>query len=212
MAKPSEIHNSLQIELARIRGNRAYTPDAKQVLVARAYRKHKQQLDALREQDESNRKQTRAQLSRDLFGIDSLVNLSDPTGSRATLAVSFRDAQDRAARIEKEQEAVDLLARAERSGDRVLAKAIVERAYTELWVAPMNAYAEAHPGTEEKLQQLIDMDRAPLGARLLTQMEYSLSKPPELSSASDRQIDSLAESTIVDQAGAGSAPSTASYY
>ncbi len=194
---PDQLHAKLNSEVDRVRADRAFTLQAKRVLLARAYRDARRQMDAARAQTLASREQERARLTRELFSVAGLLGNIATTETRVGVAVSLRDAQDRAARLADEQEALDLLARAERSGDEVLARAVVERSLEQLWLAPLNAYAEAHPGTEPKLQRLVDL--APVGGLrddLGVQMQYALHVPVELTGLSDRDLDALAQQQI----------------
>jgi hypothetical protein len=153
---PDQLNAKLNSEVDRVRTDRAFTSEAKRVLLARAYLDARTQMDAARAHVRGSREQERARLTRELFSVAGLLGNIATAETRAGVAVSLRDAQDRAARLAGEEEALDLLARAERSGDEVLARAVVERSLEQLWLAPLNAYAEAHPGTEPKLQRLVD--------------------------------------------------------
>lgn len=72
----------------------------------------------LQETHEAHNRLTKRSLTRELFGATS-VSGSD--------AISMRDALDRADSLNSPGQALELLDRAERSGDRHLAQAVAQR-------------------------------------------------------------------------------------
>lgn len=194
MPTPDEVQASFRREADRIRSNKGFSDAGKRTAMARAYRNHKDALERLRQEDASKERLERNKLTKDLFGIDRLASFMEPASGRAALSVSFRDAQDRVAGVEKEDAALALLARAERSGDDILARAIVERGLAEGWLDVLNTYAAAHPGTEAKLQRLVDMDNnspTTIARQLSEEMKYALGKPTEIAGLSDRDIEDI---------------------
>lgn len=175
-----------------IRNNRTLSAHGKQKELARLYIDYKPRMEAL-EQEETSTAQTRAKaLRRELFGLSGYV---DPN-----TAISYRDAQDRAANIQDEDAAMSLLNRAELSGDTSLAKAVAAKAFDSGWNRVINEYADANPTSESKFNELIEIESYGKGsagfAQILSQaMTYGVDKPAELSGYSlDTQIVDLANS------------------
>jgi hypothetical protein len=97
---------------------------------------------------------TKAHVGRDLFGAMSASGAD---------AISFRNAADRASRLENPEEAIRLLDQAERTCDEVLAKEIAQRAYDTqtgslfgggTWGAVIEQYASSRSDVAEQLRAL----------------------------------------------------------
>jgi len=84
-------------------------------------------------------------LVRDLFGYTT----TDPSN-----IIAYRDAQDRAERLENQAAALTVLTRAQQSGDKSLASAVLLRAFDAGWDQVALAYGENNPGTIDKLHEL----------------------------------------------------------
>lgn len=188
--------NTLRVEYQRlmkdIRDDRTLSPHGQQKKLAALYLDYKPRLEKLGAEEDATR-QTRAKdLRRDLFG---LPGYADPN-----TAISYRDAQDRAANVGDEQTALRLLSRAEISGDTSLAKALAARALDEGWNAAINQYADATPGSEAKFNELIDIESHGKGSSGMAQilgaaMAYTIEKPSELNMYNmESQLASLANS------------------
>jgi hypothetical protein len=201
MDKAGQIKEQLRRDVESIRNDPRFTDEAKRVQLARAYRDAKREMTKLRTAQADSAQQEREQLERRLFGIDRFVNLSNPHESRATLAVSYRDAQDRAARLDQDG-ALGLIGRAVRSGDEILARVVLERAVEQNWIDVLNAYAERNPGSEPDLQRLVDLNALEATGAARTTSRYArqsvtvellhaLDKPAEIAGLADDQIDQL---------------------
>lgn len=115
-------------------------------------------------------------------------------------AISARDADDRASRLESSDEALNLLARADMNGDEVLARAIAMRAYNEYvndpfqgrkWAEVVNTFAEDRPNIEKKIETL-EEQRKSQSNWLQAGVTFWLPKPSELTGLSTEQIRALA--------------------
>lgn len=136
----------------------------------------KAELEGLRAEELRESTERRRRLERDIFG---LPGTADPS-----VAISFRDAQDRANAIETEDEgqALRLLRQASQSGDTHLAKALITRAVEVGWSRVIDAYSAEHPGTEAKLAELTalsieDGSLKNIVSRLAAEAVYMLSPP-----------------------------------
>ncbi len=179
------VRDGLNQQIERIRGRRELSTDAMLSLVAAAYVKGKAQLDGM---DTNNPAQVAAQVAavkRAAFGIDDLLTGSSQA-DRATMAMSFRDAQQRAAQTTTSSEAQTLLDMANQSGDELLARAVGNHAMTTMDMGDVaEAYLDQHPAQAEALDELQQLQQP---ASAATMFEFVAPKPPELSSMSDGQI------------------------
>lgn len=85
-----------------------------------------------------------------------IFGTADLSGDAATLAISRRDASDRVSAIQSRDELRDLLARANRSGDEVLARAVAEKALDNQDMDTLNAFLADRPRLNDAAQRLWD--------------------------------------------------------
>jgi len=179
------VRDGLNQQMERIRGHSELSTDAMLSLVAAAYVKGKAQLDGM---DTNNPAQVAAQVAavkRAAFGIDDLLTGASQA-DRATMAMSFRDAQQRAAQTTTSSEAQTLLDVANQSGDELLARAVGNHALSSMDMGDVaEAYLAAHPAQAAALDELQQLQQP---ASAATMFEFVAPKPPELSSMSDGQI------------------------
>lgn len=145
--------NAAQCHYREIDEDETRTPEYKRQELDQAYAKHRTKLnDKL-----AGLAQTVAQSEqRDAvraFGTDDLK------GDAASLAISRRDAGDRVAAV-SQKETRDLLTRANRSGDEVLARAVAERALENLDDTTLHAFLADRPNLDPIVQRLWDAARA----------------------------------------------------
>lgn len=102
------------------------------------------------------------------------------SGDPASLAISRRDAADRAASAETSSDLRNLLDRANRIGDEVLARAVAERAFEQQDVDVLNAFLETRPHLDGDLQRLWDAQRQAdnLSQSFGFTMELAALRPP----------------------------------
>lgn len=176
--KAIEIRGEFNRNVAAIRASTTLNDAGKREAIQNHYDRAAERLTTLATEDARTTADRKRKLERDLFGLSGTADSST--------AISYRDAQDRVAAIDgsDQQQAVRLLTQAERSGDNHLAKAVALRAFEEGWVDVLNSYADSHPGTEAKIQELLDMQpnnsSAALAAVLGAAMTYELPRPAEL--------------------------------
>lgn len=124
-----------------------------------------------------------------VFGVDGLP------GDEASLVISRRDAGDRVAGITDPEELRDLLARATRQGDEVLARAVAERAFENHDSKTLSKFVEARPHLEDAAVRLWDArlreDRA-VDVGWQASIMLSELRPEELNGMSIDVIRSLA--------------------
>lgn len=93
----------------------------------------------------ANKKQS---LEKALFGLG-------PVDSTYTDRImSYRDAQDRAARLQFHNEAQELLTSAIRSEDKILAAAVLAKALASQWQSVISQYLEHNPRASDDLDDL----------------------------------------------------------
>jgi hypothetical protein len=121
----------------------------------------------------------------EIFGVKGL------DGDPASLAISRRDAADRVASSGSVQEKRDLLARATRSGDEVLARAVVEWAVQARDSKTVNQYLETRPHHDEGLKRLWDAQRSG-GTDLRVTLAVAGLRPHQLRHLQPHEVERLA--------------------
>nr|WSX52209.1 hypothetical protein OG409_26735 [Streptomyces sp. NBC_00974] len=175
---PSEIRENLDRKVQHIRGLKNPSARAKQTMIARAYLEARNALDSLKEQEIAQIGRQRQQLDRKLFGTNGFS--PDPNA-----VIARRDANDRAAKLDTPRDAEHALRRAEREGDRIMAKAIAAKAaeYSgdPAWLGVLNTYVEGKPEEAATLQALVDLPDTDDGVWQISKaMEYGLATPSDL--------------------------------
>ncbi|MFI5671312.1 hypothetical protein [Streptomyces sp. NPDC051704] len=175
---PNEIRESLDRKVEHIRGQKNLTARAKQTMVARAFIEARAALDALKEQEVARIERQRTELDRKLFGTNGFS--PDPN-----TVIARRDANDRAAKLDTPRDAEHAMRRAEREGDRIMAKAIAARAadYSgdPSWAQLLNQYVEGKPEETATLQAMVDLPDTSDGMwQLAKAMEYGIATPSEI--------------------------------
>ncbi|MGI8614623.1 MAG: hypothetical protein ACR2KL_11880, partial [Nocardioidaceae bacterium] len=136
-------------------------------------------------------------LSRELFGATSSVGVD---------AISSRDAADRAAAVESPEEALSLLQRADRGGDRVLVRAIASHATDEAsdpitgfsWLPVLDAFASSYGSGADlisnKLTQLLDLRRpGDATTSLSTAAVFYTPRPSEIQRMTQGELDAAGD-------------------
>lgn len=181
----SEILGSAGREYERIRSDATWSSDHKQRCVAQVYVAAQAEVDAslmrLAEQAAGQERRDVAQV----FGLEGL------SGDAATLAISRRDAVDRVARLETKAEMSQLLDRATRSGDEVLARAVAERA-TELQdVDTVNQFLADRPRLEEPCERLWAAQQRSDNDSMMLTFQTMAGTPAELEGLNSREVEQL---------------------
>ena len=107
-----------------------------------------EQMSALRAREKAAVKTEKEKLERRVFGLSPSAS-SDPAK-----VVSFRDAQARARELEDSDEAAELYESAKRSGDNILAAAVVEKALVRGWSSIKEDYLERNTTARDDLDDL----------------------------------------------------------
>lgn len=138
-------YNRTQAQVAR---DPNLTDAGKREHLAPIHQELTEQLKSLRQQEKDVVKTKREKLERSLFGLPAGTT-SDPAR-----LVSFRDAQDRANRLNDRDEAEQAYKSALRSDDTVLAQAILGQAITRGWSNITDDYLTRNPQSRSDLNDL----------------------------------------------------------
>ncbi|MCX4541454.1 hypothetical protein [Streptomyces sp. NBC_01565] len=173
-----EIRHALDSKAQHIRGQKNLTARAKQTMIARAYIEARDALEQLKADEVAQIQRQRQQLDRKLFGTNGFS--PDPNA-----VIARRDANDRAAKLETPAEAEHALHRAEREGDRIMAKAIAAKAADfsgdPVWAQILHQYVADKPEEAATLQAMTDLPDTDDGVwRLTKAMEYGIATPSDL--------------------------------
>ncbi len=178
----------------QIRNRTELTNAAKVGMLARNHTDAKASMRDLQQQATDDTTVQRRTMSQRAFGVAGVP------GDAATVAVSMRDAQDRVAALSSGREAVALLARAETSGDEVLARAVAAHAFDQAtaqggisgldddWSTVVNDFADTRPAAADALRTLIKLNSPD------PSWTYVVPAPPELHGIPSAQLDTLADS------------------
>lgn len=107
-----------------------------------------EKMSALHAREKAAVKGLKEGLERRLFG------LSPSASTDASRLVSFRDAAARARELEDSDSASELYESAKRSGDDVLAAAVMERSMVRGWSSVTDDYLDRHPSARADLADL----------------------------------------------------------
>lgn len=147
----------------QIRNRGELNATATAILLARDYLSFKAEMDKLAQTTGQDNSATVRRLNQAAFGIDDIAgNAVD----RAAASVSYRDAQDRVAKLEQSNEAAALLDRAENSNDELLARAIAQRAFEQRALDPswddlLGRYVATRPKAQSAVNALLAGSGAP---------------------------------------------------
>ena len=187
------VRSGLERDVQRIRDRIELSPAAAQARIAAVYLKAKTSMDAMNTANPAKRAADLAAAKRNLFGIDDLTTGASPA-DRASMALSFRDAQQRAAQLTTTAEAQALLDLADQSGDELLARAVGNAALSGLGMDDVGqAYLAARPQQAKAYDALRGLTRMGSIAEIL---EFVLPKPPELAQVSDNRLAAMPASPL----------------
>ncbi|MET7294911.1 hypothetical protein ABZS79_22735 [Streptomyces griseoloalbus] len=190
--KADEIRGYYKQGLQQIRGNRNMHPDRRRIEIAQLYATTQAALKQVRDEQAKADQETFTKLERQLWGYDDVRALAP---DRATIDTAIRDAQDRAAKLTKADQAARALAEAEQAGDTVLARAIAHQAHQRDWDDVVGDYLSTRPKAAERYQQAGEIyvrNNTPAGA-VTHSFIGALGKPEELSGLDEKDITAMAE-------------------
>jgi hypothetical protein len=189
MSEADDLRDQAQTEYDKIRNITDLTPEARLRAIAKAYLNVRGQLSDLGNATQRAVVGNQEALERKLFGI--------PDANNPSAMISYRDAQDRAARLDLESDAIAMLTRASVSGDDLLVRALLEAGYTNAWTNLINTYTAAHPAMEAAAEQLWDIITRKQAPAIVTNFTYYAPTPPELAGFSDFKIQEIADNAPV---------------
>ncbi|MEN4476865.1 hypothetical protein [Mycolicibacterium cosmeticum] len=164
-----------------VRGDASLSELGKQQMLARAWSNTRAEIARLAQLDFDTQVTRFNDLEKQVFGT---------TANSGADAVSFRDATDRAEKLDSADAAIKALGTAELSGDTILAKAIVLQAWQRDWSAVVDQYAVTNPTITDKLAELgaLRQHLDSTASRLGGAMGASLPRPTEIQNLSLRDI------------------------
>lgn len=181
-----DLRRAYNAALTDVRGDATLSELGKTQMIARAWTNTRAEIARLEQLDFDTTVKRYNDLERQVFGTSATSGAD---------AVSFRDASDRADKLDNADTAMRALGNAELSGDNVLAKAVILRAWQANWTAVVDRYAVNHPTVTDKLAELAGLRKTldSRASRLGGKVGASLIKPPELQGKMPDEIRRLAE-------------------
>lgn len=185
LTKLQSIADGFGAALNRARADKLLSDEGRALAIGRAWLDARARFDAevtrLRERGTADLLAAQEQM----FGSGSLA------GDRATLAVSMRDALDRAEKLRSPADALGVLERALSTGDETLARAVVRVAWertdtaTPAWGEVVDKYLAARPDRVATAERLVAAQDAALNDRQLMTLRMALARPRELAGIGD---------------------------
>jgi hypothetical protein len=193
--RADQIRESLSRRSDAIRAKTHWSTDAKNGALARAHADAEAKMAELQQTAAGETAADRLAAHRRAFA--GPIPGVDP----GSLVVSNRDAADRAERLTSPADAAAMLARAERSGDEPLARAVAAAAFDQVsaigaigdpgpWGQVVDDYAARRPGKADAINELAQLSgSSQLNARNL--FAFVLPKPPEIAHLQHGQLQTL---------------------
>lgn len=177
----------------KLRNNPALNADARQALIAQTWANLSSDMSNLSRQAGQTNAGDLARAKKAVHGIEDVMASASPA-ERASLAISFRDAQDRAAQTTSEAHQLALLDSADTSGDELLVRAVGSHALQQANVfgttsAVADKYLEMRPKIADAYQRLQQMSQPTSTASMF---EFVAPKPAELNGMTDATATTLA--------------------
>ena len=138
---------------ARVSADRNLTPAGKREQLEPLHAEVTEQISALHQREKAAVKGLKEKLERRVYGLSPSAS-TDPAR-----IVGFRDATARARQLNDSDDALDLYESAKRSGDDVLAAAVMERAMVRGWTAVTDDYLSTRPSVRTDLDDLVALAR-----------------------------------------------------
>ena len=187
-AKARSLNQDAARRIREIRSDERLSDHGKASAIARVFAGAKPQLQALREEEAAALADRRRHLEAKVFS-----GWLSTTGSPLDV-IAFRDAQDRVANLQNPAEALELLARAEKTGDKGLANAIAQLAVERSWADVFQAWMGPRDWVRPYVEELAEIDEHLAATNVHHSMAFTLPVPPEIAHAAHnpRQLDLLA--------------------
>lgn len=201
LARSQQIQLDANDTIERLRNDKSLSAGAIRSKIAATHLATKRAVADIEQQIESSKSNESDYWSKAAFGITDLIG---DNGSPYPASAAYRQAQAEVDKITDPREATQLLARAEQSGDEMMARALSQRAYNErgffgaAWQPVMDAYTAKRPKQAEAISNLLANDPGALsgvGAAAYTHVHT----PPEVARLSDHQLEEVANDTTYAQ-------------
>lgn len=194
------INNFLAQTCDSIRQDATWSSDYKRQRIAAAY------LNTRAKVDEQLIKMAGGVARQEKTDAATVFGVRNLPGDPASLSVSRRDAGDRVSQIQDSEELRALLARAERNGDEVLARAIAERALELSDIDTMNDFLGTRPAFDDAAQRLWDQKTTGEEVTFMLGVQVHVDRPADLTGLQDWELQSLVtENEVGDSIGLASA-------
>jgi hypothetical protein len=161
--RAQQVQEDYNRRVVEVRSNPDLSDDGRQRQLAALYQDTRGELNKYAEAEREQLTTRRADLERELFGARKSMGMD-----AATLAISTRDAADRASQISSAADAQRLLAQAEATGDDILARAVARvsvqrsdsgiRSHNEAWEGVLRSYLETRPGLMSTVEELAEIE------------------------------------------------------
>lgn len=190
-----KVRAGMERDVQAVRDRRELSPEAKQARIGAVYLKAKTAMDAMNTADPAKRAADLAAAKRSLYGIDDMQARASHA-EKAGMAMSFRDAQQRAGQATTSAQAGELLDMADQSGDELLARAVGNHAMSGLGMGDVaERYLSTRPAQAQAAEHLQSLSRTGTAAEIF---EFVLPRPPELTHVSDGQAAALAAGPLAN--------------
>lgn len=147
-AEAAQLANEYAQRQAEVADNPNFTPAGKREHLEPYHYEVVSQINELREREKRAVQTAKEKIERRVFGLAPSAS-NDPAR-----IVSFRDATARARQLEDANEAEEIYQSALRSGDQVLATAVLERALVRGWPSIKRDFLSRNAGTQSDLDDL----------------------------------------------------------
>lgn len=176
---------SFSASVDAVRSNVNLSPEGKQRKIAALYVDAQAKVGALSDSEKNAIATERTAVDRALFGT--------PASSDPSAMIAFRDAQDRAERIEDDTTALSVLNRTDITGDTELASAVLNQAVAMGWGNVIDTYAATHPGQAALVEELVALaNLSSARNHLFSAWSYLVPKPFEIGNYTDFHIQEIA--------------------
>jgi hypothetical protein len=145
----------LEDKVAEIRSNRDLNDEAKKRMIGEAYDEAVAEHRKLVQEEDDALSQTLESAAR-----SALTPPYIPGTDKVMVGMSYRDALNRLADVREPAELLRVLDRAQKTGDEILAKAVLYRGYELQSQGVVGAYTRAYPGEAHKWSSYMDAAEA----------------------------------------------------
>jgi hypothetical protein len=147
-AQAGELADEFSRVHAEVAADDNLTPAGKRERLEPLHREVAEKMSALHKQEKAAVRGLKESLERNVFGLSPSAS-TDPAK-----LVSYRDAASRARELDDRDDATELYESAKRSGDTILAAAVLERAMVRGWTTITNDYLERNSASKRDLEDL----------------------------------------------------------